>query len=405
MAEGSARSDEAAWLAVVADADLTGLEPLASRLLQSILAEVDARTGAVWIDEGEGFAHVAGDETAGALLDLTEAHAPAQAAASGRTTIHPAGAASELAVPLISEGAVFGVICVRFESPPEPALKARVEFIAGVAAGPLSRARLAKRLKLAFARLERAHADERRARREMEDFALWVTHDIREPLRSLRTLAEILRREFEPSPEAVSIVERIATLSDRVRARVLRLSTLSEASRAGSLETIEEVAPIVARAIDEARERHPDRHVPIEVDIATPRGLRASPDALRLAVTELVANAVEHADGERPVVSIRSESSTVGWSLAVTDNGPGIPGELVRPADAAMSRGLQGVDAQAAGLGLAIVRRVAERHEGALTITNARGRTTATLTIPVRGQATDRGAPRSLRAPHSDPIR
>jgi signal transduction histidine kinase len=99
-----------------------------------------------------------------------------------------------------------------------------------------------------------------------------------------------------------------------------------------------------------------------------PQGtLRADPDRLAQALRNLVGNAIEHTVAERGLVRMRVERAPNGGiSFLVEDDGPGIPVEQrervfdrFHRTDAARDRASGG-----AGLGLAIVRAIAEAHSG-----------------------------------------
>ena len=123
-----------------------------------------------------------------------------------------------------------------------------------------------------------------------------------------------------------------------------------------------ELAPFVAELVDVAQATLPDRE--LELGPVAPVTVRADPDRLAQAVRNLVRNAAEHtAAGGHVRVSATAGARTV--TLAVDDDGPGIPpAERDRVFDRFHRLPGTGHTSGGAGLGLSIVRAVAEAHGG-----------------------------------------
>jgi signal transduction histidine kinase len=112
--------------------------------------------------------------------------------------------------------------------------------------------------------------------------------------------------------------------------------------------------------------------------------VNADADALERIVQNLVDNAVQHGG---PGVSVRVtvEQDDGRVRLTVTDNGPGMPSELVPRMFERFTRGAAGraSDSGGTGLGLAIARQLAESQGGALTAQSELGQgATFTLEFP-----------------------
>lgn len=193
-----------------------------------------------------------------------------------------------------------------------------------------------------------------------------AAHELRTPLTSLRTNASVLRRVDELSPDAR------ARLIDDVQGETRELSNLVdelvELALSQRSEEAEEPVDLaaVARHAAERVHRRTGRPVRIDADGSVVHGRR---QALERAVGNLMENAAKFdGDGHDPIeVRIRRGATTV------TDHGPGIDA-----ADAARvfdrfyrsdaARGLPG-----SGLGLSIVRDVAEGHGGTVSVSTPPG--------------------------------
>jgi signal transduction histidine kinase len=119
------------------------------------------------------------------------------------------------------------------------------------------------------------------------------------------------------------------------------------------------------RFVDRA-EQH-GRRIRIDAD---DRRLSADPLRLRQALGNLVDNALRHGEGE---VVLASRSAPSGIELEVSDEGPGFAPDIATRAFERFARGDRARTRGGAGLGLAIVRAVAEAHGGRVAVAAGRG--------------------------------
>jgi signal transduction histidine kinase len=184
-----------------------------------------------------------------------------------------------------------------------------------------------------------------------------ASHELRNPLTALRGNAAYLARNGADP----------AALED-LRADADRLSRLVDELLALAREDAGEPPTDPVRLDELAEEVSGPR---VSVDATDPGWVRGDEGALRRALANLVDNALEHGpEGGRVQVTVgRSAGKVV---MAVTDQGAGIPPELVDQATSRFWRGDGGVSGRGTGLGLSLVRATAERHGGRLVIQGAR---------------------------------
>ncbi|MDQ3189246.1 MAG: HAMP domain-containing histidine kinase, partial [Pseudomonadota bacterium] len=123
------------------------------------------------------------------------------------------------------------------------------------------------------------------------------------------------------------------------------------------------LATVVA---DELQQLAAQKSILLTVEAPTPAWVLGQEDALRILLTNLIDNAIRYTgpDGRVAIGVLTSEASV---RLSVQDNGPGIhPDERERVFDR-FYRG-RDVAAGGSGLGLSIVRQVAEMHGGSVTL-------------------------------------
>lgn len=178
-------------------------------------------------------------------------------------------------------------------------------------------------------------------------------------------------REEDVSPEHIEVIERqsdrIVTLVENVQTLVQSLSGEPEAKPV-------DIADVADRAVADARETYPNATVELEADSATVR----ADDFLRSVLDNLIANAVEHHDGEPSVnVTVEAGDPTV---LQVEDDGPGIPDE-VRQSFTEKDDMATGVAGD--GLGLYLVHTLVTNYGGEVRIADNDPRgTVVTVELP-----------------------
>lgn len=227
---------------------------------------------------------------------------------------------------------------------------------------------------------------QRRTETVRRDFVANISHELKTPIGALGLLAETIRDE--PDPDVVArLSSRMITEADRASRTVDDLLELSRIEFGDDAEMAELSAiGVVGEAV--GRIASAAEHAGIDVRVDVDPALRLVGDRRQLvsAVFNLLDNAVKYSpDDAEVLVQARSEGGG-RLSLAVTDNGIGIPRrdldrvfERFYRVDRARSRGTGGT-----GLGLAIVRHVASNHRGEVTVESTEGvGSTFTLSLPV----------------------
>ena len=187
-----------------------------------------------------------------------------------------------------------------------------------------------------------------------------VSHDLRTPLAKLRLGVEIVRERIEP--ELVATMERSVNEMDAIVGQFLDFARSADAEPAqpGDLNALaRDVAAVFA-----------DHGQPLTLELGAPPAVRVHPQALRRAVMNLVENAFRHG---RPPVRLRTGSHADGSAvIEVIDDGEGIDADQVEVLRQPFRRAAGSRSGPAgAGLGLAIVERVARAHAGRLELAPA----------------------------------
>ncbi len=226
-----------------------------------------------------------------------------------------------------------------------------------------------------------------RAIRQREDVVSIVSHDLRNPLGVAMAAADLLLDlplDDEQRQRQAEIIRRSGKRMQRLIEDLLDVARI-EAGALVVRPSREELAPILDEAADLYAEQAGARSIDLSVDPPS-NGVEARVDRDRImqALANLLDNAVRLTpEGGRVTLSVRSEPDPDVVLVSVADTGPGIdPDEVER----LFGRFEQGRDSGTAGLGLTIVRGVAQAHAGEVVVRSTPGEgSTFTLRIPREG--------------------
>ena len=203
------------------------------------------------------------------------------------------------------------------------------------------------------------------ANKELEAFGYTVSHDLRAPLRAVDGYARILAEDYAPRLDAEGqricaviqqgarnmgkLIEDLLAFS-RVGRTVMQLSVVDMAALARSI-FFEVTSPA-------ERER-------IDFQVAAVPGALADPSLIRQVWINLLANAVKFsATRPRAVIAVKATVGDGEIEYSVTDNGAGFDMRFVDKLFGVFQRLHSLKEFEGTGVGLAIVRRIIERHGG-----------------------------------------
>lgn len=220
----------------------------------------------------------------------------------------------------------------------------------------------AGRLGSAFARmlaaLDRSRADQQRL---VQD----AGHELRTPLTSLRTNLDVLRRhpDLEPTMRDRIVADLHAETDELV---ALVNEVVAAATGAGEQDAPEPIVlGALARTVADRVARRSGREVRVDADelvVVAPKAL------VERAITNLLDNAAKFDQTGGPIDVI-----ACGGTVEVADRGPGIPAGEADQVFERFHRAAEARTMPGSGLGLSIVRDVAERNGGSVWATNREG--------------------------------
>lgn len=205
------------------------------------------------------------------------------------------------------------------------------------------------------------------ANREMEAFSYSVSHDLRAPVVAVKQFAAALREAAgeRMDEDATRHLERIQGSAQRMEQVIEELLSLSHISRARLVGSEVDLTSLANEVLAEIRAVDPQRKC--ELAVAPSMRAHGDPNLLRIALTNLVANSWKFS-GKREVVSIQIGRAANGSdpTFYVRDRGAGFDPAFAGKLFGTFQRLHSTSEFPGTGIGLAIVRRVMERHGGSV---------------------------------------
>ncbi len=238
----------------------------------------------------------------------------------------------------------------------------------GNATGILCSARNISERKAAELERERLIAELEAKNTELERFTHTVSHDLKSPLHTVRGFAKRLAKDIEAGRQ--DRVEEEADAIQRATDRMLRLlDELLRLCRAGLLANLSEkvsLATLADEAVELVGERLAEQEATVDISPSLPT---VSGDPIRLleVFQNLIDNALKFSTGrEKPHINIETRQDNGKQVICVRDNGKGIEPEMREQVFAMFHQ----VDPflEGTGIGLAIVKRIIEAHNGSIWV-------------------------------------
>lgn len=378
-------------------ATLLDTDAVVDRILQTITGAMHVDFGAVWLREGERYhLHaVAGKHRAPpAELDGTSAlvarleAAPRQIVSDDATPpiiddLQRCG--GTLVVPMSFENRLSGFMALGEKESGAPYSREDVGLLQTLA----DQGAVAVQNAGSYRALEQANDELRAAQSRLVEaerlaaigeLSAAVAHGIRNPLAGIKAAAQLARMDLEDDHPMQESVRDILSETEKLEARIKTLLDFAKPFEPHPLPTA--IKPLVDSAVTSLRSQMTARGIEVVVDIE-PSSLAADIDAAQIeeVLLALISNAVEAmSNGGRIAVRGGPGGDAKHIRLQVSDTGPGIRPEQL----AHVFRLFFTTKSSGTGFGLAVAKKVVERHGGTIEVTSPPGEGACfTIELPV----------------------
>ena len=257
------------------------------------------------------------------------------------------------------------------------------------AALQIERDNLEKRVEERTAELARTNIELERSNRELQDFAFVASHDLQEPLRKIQAFGDRLKSKHAASfnDEGRDYLERMQNAARRMYVLINDLLTFSRVTTKAQPFVPVDLSQVAKDVVDDLETRI--QQTGGQVEIGELPKLQADPLQMRQLLQNLIGNALKFhrpeappivrldsqilADGEAVSDEILSNGSHKLYQLTVADNGIGFDEKYLDRIFTPFQRLHSRNEYEGTGMGLAVCRKIVERHGGTITAKSTPG--------------------------------
>jgi PAS domain S-box-containing protein len=243
----------------------------------------------------------------------------------------------------------------------------------------MERRRAEERVKETMAELERSNA-------ELQRFAYIASHDLQEPLRKIQAFGDRLKGKYADALDerGRDYLSRMENAAARMQALINDLLTLSRVTTQAQPFVSVDLAKVVQDVLSDLELHIEKTQGSVEVgDMPT---IDADPTQMRQLFQNLIDNGLKfHQPDEKPVVKIHAKRLNGACQIVVKDNGIGFDEKYLERIFTIFQRLHGRGKYDGTGVGLAICRKIVERHGGSITAQSIPNQgATFTVTLPIR---------------------
>lgn len=202
---------------------------------------------------------------------------------------------------------------------------------------------------------------------ELESFSYSVSHDLRAPLRAIHGFARILLEDHQANldPEAQRLLGVIDQNTRQMGHLIDDLLAFSRLGRQSISRAPVDMTELTGSVVEEIRRTEAERNGHFEIEIGELRPAYGDPALLRQVISNLIQNAVKFSRGRpQPRIEVGSSANGDQTIYFVKDNGAGFDPRYKDKLFGVFQRLHRAEEFEGTGVGLAIVKRIVQRHGG-----------------------------------------
>ncbi|MDE1901793.1 MAG: GHKL domain-containing protein [Alphaproteobacteria bacterium] len=195
-----------------------------------------------------------------------------------------------------------------------------------------------------------------------------IAHDLRTPLSGLRSDIESMKGRAVSNGD----VDRLLAEADRILAifhALLRITNIEKGKRSQSMRDVD-LGKILGDVVDLYEPVAEEKGMKININAVSNAKIRGDSDLLFQLFTNLIDNAIKFSP-EGSIIRLHTSKSRECITVAIEDQGPGVPDEEKEKVFKHFYRGDASRSTPGNGLGLSLVRAVAEHHQAHISLENA----------------------------------
>jgi len=236
-----------------------------------------------------------------------------------------------------------------------------------------------EKLKILLTELQRSNKD-------LEQFAYTASHDLQEPIRMIKSYAQLLEMKHKTTLDynAQQYLHFITEGASRMQQLVNDLLSYSRVSTHKQELELINVSSVLKTALDDLKFRIAEEHAVIEYSLLP--DVKGDKTQIRQLFQNLIQNSLKFRSEDNPVIRINCVKRKYDWLFSVSDNGIGIDAQYFEKIFVIFQRLHDRERYSGTGVGLAICKKIVERHGGEIYVESLVNKgTTFYFTIPFNG--------------------
>jgi PAS domain S-box-containing protein len=226
---------------------------------------------------------------------------------------------------------------------------------------------------------------------ELEDFTFIAAHDLQEPLRKIQVFSDFILGQYSEGLDHAGrdYLRRLGSSAHRIQELIRSIRSYSKAAGDTAQKVRVDLRSVVEEVISDFEIQIGETGANVRLEELP--SIEADPNLMRLLFQNLLSNALKYrTNGGSLLISFSSVETVDGYRIEVKDNGIGFDykykDQIFRPL-----KRLHGREAyEGTGMGLAICKKIVERHEGTITAESTPGRgATFIIDLPVKQERSE----------------
>jgi len=213
----------------------------------------------------------------------------------------------------------------------------------------------------------------KQAYEELDTFSFTISHDLKNPLTTIKSYSQILMRDKNMSPESLKILNRIDASTDKMDQMIREVLEYSRIGKTTLTKVPVDIKTLVEDQVRDLSVAYQTQD--LEMTIGDTPVLKGDPVMISQVFSNLLSNAIKYSSQSSPAkVSVHGSVTDTEVIYSIADNGIGIDIKQLPSVFELFKRMDNAKDIEGTGVGLAIVKRIVEKHQGKVWVDSELGR-------------------------------
>lgn len=212
-----------------------------------------------------------------------------------------------------------------------------------------------------------------RSNEELEQFAYVASHDLQEPLRKVKSFAELLAKRYEGKLDAQAdkYIGYMVDGADRMRGLIKDLLTYSRVDSGEVPKDNIDLNETLKDVLGDLESRR--QECDAQITVHEMPHVFANARQMHQLIQNLIGNAIKYRGERRPEIEVTARQEKDGWVISVSDNGIGFDPKFANKVFGVFQRLHSRGDYEGTGIGLAICKKIVEKNEGRIWVDSVEG--------------------------------